>query len=145
MTVSAGRKTELKAAQWVTQKSYPALLVVDRFYIALYSPLSSRLTALACDSAVSVLCCFTSTETLRLIRDGEPRTATSIFTHLLSSAPKVPQCIHQSFKSSASVIFYRLVECCFTSTETVGLLRTGSPERPPRLSQSSASDILLVG
>ena len=30
-------------------------------------------------------CCFTSTETARLIRDGEPRTATSTFTQLLSS------------------------------------------------------------
>ena len=27
-------------------------------------------------------CCFTSTETIRLIRDGEPRTATSTFTQL---------------------------------------------------------------
>ena len=32
-----------------------------------------------------VQCCFTSTETIRLIRDGEPRTATSTFTQLLSS------------------------------------------------------------
>ena len=32
-----------------------------------------------------VQCCFTSTETVRTIRDGEPRTATSIFTQLLSS------------------------------------------------------------
>jgi len=30
-------------------------------------------------------CCFTSTETIRLIRDGEPRTATSTFAQLLSS------------------------------------------------------------
>ena len=33
----------------------------------------------------SFLCCCTSTETIRLIRDGEPRTATSTFTQLLSS------------------------------------------------------------
>ena len=38
-------------------------------------------------SAVQVQCCFTSTETMRLIRDGEPRTATSTFTQLLSSDP----------------------------------------------------------
>ena len=31
------------------------------------------------------LCCFTSTETIRTIRDGEPRTATSTSTQLLSS------------------------------------------------------------
>ena len=30
-------------------------------------------------------CCFTATENIRLIRDGEPRTATSTFTQLLSS------------------------------------------------------------
>ena len=29
--------------------------------------------------------CFTSTETIRIIRDGEPRTATSTFTRLLNS------------------------------------------------------------
>ena len=34
---------------------------------------------------VQVQCCFTSPETIRTIRDGEPRTATSTFTQLLSS------------------------------------------------------------
>ena len=33
-----------------------------------------------------VQCCLTSTETIRTIRDGEHRTTTSTFTHLLSSA-----------------------------------------------------------
>ena len=33
----------------------------------------------------SLQCCFTSTETVRTVRDGEPRTATSTFTQLLSS------------------------------------------------------------
>ena len=37
------------------------------------------------DILVQVQCCFTSTETIRTIRDGEPRTATSTFTQLLSS------------------------------------------------------------
>ena len=32
-------------------------------------------------------CCFTATETVRIIRDGEPGTATTTFTQLLSSAP----------------------------------------------------------
>ena len=32
-----------------------------------------------------VQCRFTSTETVRLIRDGEPETATSSFTQLLTS------------------------------------------------------------
>ena len=34
----------------------------------------------------SVQCCFTSTETTRTIRDGEPRMATSTFTQPLSSS-----------------------------------------------------------
>ena len=39
-----------------------------------------------CDQCVSMVqCCFTSTETVRLIRTGEPRTATSTLTQLLNS------------------------------------------------------------
>ena len=30
-----------------------------------------------------------------------------------------------------------MVQCCFTSTETVRLVRTGSPGRPPQLPHSS--------
>ena len=30
-----------------------------------------------------------------------------------------------------------LLKCCFTSTETVGLLGTGAQDSPPRLSHSS--------
>ena len=36
------------------------------------------------DALFRFQCCFTSIETIRLIRDGEPRTATSNFTQLLS-------------------------------------------------------------
>ena len=38
-----------------------------------------------CGADVQVQCCFSSTETLRTIRDGEPRTATSTSTQVLSS------------------------------------------------------------
>ena len=31
-----------------------------------------------------------------------------------------------------------MVQCCFTSTGTIRLIRTGSPGRPPRLSHSSS-------
>ena len=34
---------------------------------------------------LTVQCCFTSTEIIRTVRDGEPRTATSTVTQLLSS------------------------------------------------------------
>ena len=33
------------------------------------------------DDTVQVQCCFASTETIRTIRDGEARTATSTFSH----------------------------------------------------------------
>ena len=32
-----------------------------------------------------------------------------------------------------------VVQCCYTSTETVRFVRTGSPGRPPRLSHSSGT------
>ena len=41
-----------------------------------------------------------------------------------------------------------MVQCCFTSTETVRLIKTESPGRSPRLSHSSlnsAEDVPLVG
>ena len=70
---------------------------------------------------INVQRCFTSTETVRTVRDGEPtRTATSTFTQLLNSE-------------------LQPVHWYFTSTETVRrLLGTGSPgPRPPRPSHSS--------
>ena len=53
-------------------------------------------------------CSVTSTETIRTVRDGEPRTATSTFTQLLSSESGQ-------------------VQCCFTSTETIWTIRDGEP------------------
>ena len=54
-------------------------------------------------------CCFTSTETVRTIKDREPRTSTSTVTLLLISD---------------STAFFK---CCFTSTETVRIIRDGEP------------------
>ena len=48
-------------------------------------------------SSVVLQCCFTSTETIRTVKDREPRMAASTFTQLLRS----------------------IVQCCFTSTETI--------------------------
>ena len=56
-------------------------------------------------------CCFTSTETVRTVTDGEPRSATSSLTQLLSS----------------EVFVLLLLQCCFTSTETVRTVREGMP------------------
>ena len=70
--------------------------------------------------SVQVQCCLTSTETVRTIRDGEPRAATSTLTQLLSSEVRL------------------LLQCRFTSTDRDGEPRTAtstfSPGRPPRLS-----------
>ena len=74
--------------------------------------LGCRLTYLGtnCDQCLSMAQrCFTSTETVRLIRDGEPSTATTTFPKLLS------------FKGCAIQD-----QRCFTSTETIRLVRTES-------------------
>ena len=68
----------------------------------------------------SVQCCFKSTETVRIIRDGEPRAATSTFTQLLNS-----ECL-----SSSSVV-------ALLPQRPQGLLGSGRPGRPPPLSHSS--------
>ena len=57
------------------------------------------------------LCCFTSTENVRTIRDGEPMTSSLTFSQPLSS-----------------VYSGSWLKCCFTSTETVGLLGTGAQD-----------------
>ena len=46
-------------------------------------------------------CCFTSTETVRTVRDREPKTATLTFTQLLSSE---------------SLLLSLIIKCCLTST-----------------------------
>ena len=71
-------------------------------------------------SYVQVQCCFTFTETIRTIRDGEPRTATWTFTQLLFSDP-VPEQFNAALRPQRP---YRR-------------LGTGSPGRPPPLSHSS--------
>ena len=83
---------------------------------------------------------------MRTIRDGEPRTAISIFTQLLSSERKGSvQCCFTSTETvrtvrdweprTATSTFAQLlsseekpfVQCCFTSTETVRTIRDGEP------------------
>ena len=96
---------------------------------------------------VRVQCCFTSIETVRTIRDREPRMATSTFTQLLSSVVRV-QCCFTSTETvrtvsvrdreprTATTTFTQLlssvvrVQCCFTSTETVRTVRDGEPQTP---------------
>ena len=74
-------------------------------------------------------CCFTSTETVGVLGTGV-QDVHATFTQLLSS----------------KLVSYR-VQCCLTSTETIMLiiLGSGSPGRPPRLSQNGvvSSSVLL--
>ena len=67
--------------------------------------------------AIQAQCCFTSTETIRTIRDGVPRMATSTFTQLLSSGP-----------SNVEVLLYVHRNRRF--------ITDGRPGRPPRHSHS---------
>ena len=67
---------------------------------------SSTFSQLLSSEIEQVQCCFTPTETVGTVRDGEPRTSTSTFSQLLSYE------IEQ-------------VQCCFTSTETVGTVSDG--------------------
>ena len=53
-------------------------------------------------------CCFTSTETVRTIRDGEPRTATSTFTQIMSSG-LVSEC-HYGLGHSCCLVWLTVAE-----------------------------------
>ena len=71
----------------------------------------------------------------RLIR--EPRTSTLTFTQLLDDVElNVLGCRVDILGANCDQCM-SMVQCSFTSTETIRLIRTGSPRRPPRLSHSS--------
>ena len=85
---------------------------------------------------VQVQCCFTSTGTMRIIRDGEPRTATSTFTQLLNYVgslfnvalrPQEPQGLlwTRGPGLTHTQLLRVAVQCCFTSTETIRVIRDG--------------------
>ena len=83
----------------------PSAAVVDRFYVALFSALEQTYCARIC-----------------FYHDDVELTVFECRVDILGT--DCDQCVS-------------VVECCFTSTETVRLIRTGSPGRPPRLSHSS--------
>ena len=90
-----------------------------------------------------VECGFTSTETVGLLGTGTQD------VHLdFNTAPELSVTVDDNVE--LNVVGCRvdilgtncdqcrsMVQCCFTSTETVKLIRTESPGRPPRLSHSS--------
>ena len=90
---------------------------------------------------------FTSTETVRTVRDGELRTATSTFTQLLNSFFSValrsqrPYGISGTKRPSTSTftqLLTSVLQCCFTSTETLRTIRDGEP----RTSTSTFTQLL---
>ena len=68
-------------------------------------------------------CCFTSTETVRLIRDGSPGR---------------PPRFHTASVTSDLALSVSL-QCCFTSRETVGTVRDGEPSTSTQLLSSVRS------
>ena len=88
----------------------------------------------------------TSTETIRTIRDGETRTATSTSTLLLSwervqccfTSTEIiktikdgePKMATSTFTQLLNSVFSELVQCCFTFTKTIRLFRDGEPRTP---------------
>ena len=90
-------------------------------------------------------CSCTSAGTVGTVGDGEPGTTTSSLTQLLSSAYSNDDDDDVELHVLGCRVTLgtncdqcrSLVQCCFTSTETIRLVRTGSPGRPPRLSHSS--------
>ena len=103
-------------------------------------------------------CCFTSTETIRTIGDGEPRMATLIFTQLLSS--DIPKILHIALvrirsrrrddKSPTLVVLTRIRRDCGShSLGGGGAARTAqvplpSPHPHPLLHPESMSDHRLA-
>ena len=94
--------------------------------------------------ALQIQCCFTSTETIRTIRDGESRTVTSTFTQLPSSAPVefkycfVVSYVHRDHKDywgrgaqDGHLDFHTAPELCMTGWKASDLNRQGS-NVPPR-------------
>ena len=97
-----------------------------------------------CDQCRSTVhCCFTSTETVRLIRTGSPGRPPP-----LSHSSWVLwyfwwRCRASCPRMLVDILGAKCDQCrstaqgCFTSTETVRFIRTGSSGRPPPLSHSS--------
>ena len=86
-------------------------------------------------------CCFASTETVRTIRDRSP--GRSPPRSHSSWALKWWWCRASCPRMSVDILGTNcdqcrsMVQCCFTSTETVRLFRTERQGQPPRLSHSS--------
>ena len=110
-----------------------------------YPPRTLSKHVLSLSFCFQVQRCFTATETIRTVRDGEPRTATSTFTQLLSSeglsSSSMLLYVHRDRKDyqgrgahddHLSAPELRLSSWCWSVAlcppETVGLLGTGAQD-----------------
>ena len=99
----------------------------------------------ASDTRSSVQCCFTSTQSVRTIRDGEPRTVTSTSHSSLVLWPAVRSlllcCTIQSLFSALSrrvgALQISVIIFIITSTETMRTIRDGEPRTATSTSGSS--------
>ena len=64
--------------------SYMYTYVLQRFFVVVVVVVVVVVLLFLLFFSLPVQCCFTSTETIRTIRDGEPRTSSSTFTQRLS-------------------------------------------------------------
>ena len=83
-----------------------------------------------------VECCFTSTETAGLLGTGAQdirldfHTAPDLWLGLDDVELNALGCRVDVLGTNGDQCVCRSVQCCFTSTETIRLIRTGSPEQP---------------
>ena len=101
----------------------------------LYNPVRWTIASL-------VECCFTSTETVDLLGTGA--LDVHLDFHTASGHRIVDDYVELNvLRCRVDILGTKCDQCvcmvqrCFTSTETIRLIRTGSPGRPPRLSHSS--------
>ena len=73
----------------------------------------------------------------RFLTTPELWLAVGVRIRSVSEMPVYGFCGRKATLNQLKLIQFELVECCFTSTETVGVIRDGSPGRPPRLSHIS--------
>ena len=81
-------------------------------------------------------CCFTSTQTIRLLGVGSPGRPSRLSHSSWWCRASCPRMSVDTLGTNCDQCL-SMVQCCFTSTGTIRLVRTGSPGRPPRLSHSS--------
>ena len=99
-------------------------------------------------------CCFTSTETVRTVRDGKLRTSGGslrlshsswalrsvsvlLYVHRDRRDEKLRTSTSSFTQVLSSEVHFIVALTLVTTTETVGTVGTGSPRRPPRLSHRS--------